>query len=140
MTQQPTDTGTVYPLKIADARHSVRHVFVRDLNVDVNIGIHAHERRGRQRVIVNVDLSVTEAERPVRDKIGDVLCYEEVAAGIERIVAEGHINLVETLAERIAGIVRNEFNVPGLRLRVSKPGAVTGSRDVGVVIERGEKL
>jgi 7,8-dihydroneopterin aldolase/epimerase/oxygenase len=139
MTQQPTDTGTVYPLKIADARHSVRHVFVRDLNVDVNIGIHAHERRGRQRVIVNVDLSVTEAERPVRDKIGDVLCYEEVAAGIERIVAEGHINLVETLAERIAQMCLQDDRVEAARVRIEKPDALEQARSVGVEIERARK-
>jgi len=139
MAQQPEDSGTVYPLRIADAGRSVRHVFVRDLVVDANIGIHDHERQGRQRVIVNVDLSVTEIARPVKDKIGEVLCYEEVAGGIEDIVATGHINLVETLAERVAQMCLRDERVEIARVRIEKPDALDNASSVGIEIERARK-
>lgn len=136
MPQRPRNSGAVYPLKIADADRAVRHVFVRDLMIDANIGIHAHEKHGRQRVIVNVDLSVTESDRPVQDKIGEVLCYENVAGEIENIVATGHINLVETLAERIAQMCLQDGRVEVARVRVEKPDALAHARSVGVEIER----
>ena len=139
MAQQPEDAGDVYPLKIADAGRSVRHVFVRDLVIEANIGIHAHERLGRQRVIVNVDLSVTEITRPVKDKIGEVLCYEGVAAGIEDIVATGHINLVETLAERVAQMCLRDDRVETARVRIEKPDALGNAGSVGIEIERSRK-
>jgi dihydroneopterin aldolase len=128
--------GAVYPLRIADAGRAVRHVFVRDLVVDANIGIHAHEKRGRQKIIVSVDLSVAESERPMKDKINEVLCYEEVAAGIESIVATGHINLVETLAERIAQLCLQDDRVLAARVRVEKPDALQRAGSVGIEIER----
>jgi dihydroneopterin aldolase len=139
MDQQPKDTSAIFPLRIADAGRSVRHVFVRDLVIDANIGIHAHERQGRQRVVVNVDLSVTEIDRPVQDKIGEVLCYEEVAAGIEDIVATGHINLVETLAERIAQMCLRDERVETARVRIEKPDALPNAGSVGIEIERVRK-
>ncbi len=136
MPRIPNNSGAVYPLKIADAGRALRHVFVWDLEVDANIGIHAHEKRGRQKVIVNVDLSVIEPDRHVKDKIGEVLCYEKVASGIEDIVATGHINLVETLAERIAQMCLQDDRVATARVRVEKPEALARARSVGVEIER----
>jgi dihydroneopterin aldolase len=136
MSEQTKNSAAVYPLRIADAGRAVRHVFVRDLVVDANIGIHAHEKSGRQKVIVSVDLSVAEPERPVKDKIDEVLCYEEVAAGIESIVAAGHINLVETLAERIAQLCLQDDRVLTARVRVEKPDALERAGSVGIEIER----
>ena len=136
MPQVPKNSGAVYPLKIAAAGDAIRHVFVRDLVIDANIGIHAHEKHGRQKVIVNVDLFVTEPSHAIKDKIGEVLCYEKVAAGIEDIVATGHINLVETLAERIAQMCLQDERVARARVRVEKPDALERARSVGVEIER----
>jgi dihydroneopterin aldolase len=67
------------------------------------------------------------------------LDYKAVAKRLISFVSESQFLLVETLAEEIARIVRDEFNVPWLRLRLGKPGAVTGSKDVGVIIERGTR-
>ncbi|MDH5736352.1 MAG: dihydroneopterin aldolase, partial [Gammaproteobacteria bacterium] len=72
------------------------------------------------------------------DHIDDTLDYKSVAKRLIQYVAESEFQLVETLAERIAEIVLNEFNVPWMKLRLSKPGAVTGSQDVGVIIERSK--
>ena len=140
MPENRKNMGAVYPLRIADSGRAVRHVFVRDLKVDAYIGIHTHEKLGRQRVIVNVDLSVAEPEGPVKDKISEVLCYEEVAAGIDRIVDTGHINLVETFAERIAQFCLRDERVVTARVRVEKPDALERAGSVGVEIERSRTL
>jgi len=74
-----------------------------------------------------------------RDAIEDTLDYKRIAKRLVSFVAETHFGLVETLAERCAEIVMSEFNVPWLRLKLSKPGAVSAAKNVGVVIERGQK-
>jgi len=73
------------------------------------------------------------------EDIADALDYKAVAKRLISFVEGSEFLLVETLAEKIAGIVLEEFSVPWLRLRLGKPGAVTGSKDVGVIIERGAK-
>jgi dihydroneopterin aldolase len=73
------------------------------------------------------------------DRIGDTLDYKAVSKRLIGFVGEARCELVETLAERCAAILREEFGVQWLRLKLSKPGAVTGSRAVGVIIERGER-
>ena len=73
------------------------------------------------------------------DDIADTLDYKAVSKRLIAYVGESSFGLVESLAERCAAIIREEFNVPWLRLKLSKPGAVTGSRAVGVVIERGTR-
>ena len=73
------------------------------------------------------------------DNVEDALNYKVVAKRLIQFVEESSFRLVETLAERIAAIVLDEFQVPWLRLTLSKPGAVRGSREVGVIIERGNR-
>ena len=73
------------------------------------------------------------------DDIKDALDYKAVSKRLIAFVSESEFLLVETMAEKVAAIVLDEFSVPWLRLRLSKPGAVRGSQDVGVIIERGEK-
>jgi dihydroneopterin aldolase len=73
------------------------------------------------------------------DDVADTLNYKLVAKRLQSFVAESEFQLVETLAERIAGIVTGEFGVPWVRVRVNKPGAIRGARDVGVLIERGDR-
>ena len=72
----------------------------------------------------------------VTDHIDDALNYKAVAKRLIEFINSSHFQLVETLAERCAALVLDEFQVTWLRLRLSKPGAVWGSEDVGVVIER----
>jgi dihydroneopterin aldolase len=74
------------------------------------------------------------------DNIEDTLNYKAVAKRLISFIGDSEFLLVETMAERCANIVRDEFGVPWLKLRLSKPGAVRGSQDVGVIIERGEKV
>lgn len=130
----------VAPLRIADARNSLRHVFIRDLVLSCSIGVHAHEKNGPQRVRVNLDLAVREGERPINDDIRNVICYEEMADGIQRIVDAGHVNLVETLADRIAEMALADGRVRTARVRVEKLDILDNAASVGVEIERNNQV
>lgn len=121
---------------IADARESIRHVFIRDLELDANIGVHAHEKNGPQKVLISVDLSVIETLGPLDDHLANVVCYEAVIDRIRTIVGKGHINLVETLAELIAEACLDDRRVIATCVRVEKINAVPQAASVGVEIER----
>lgn len=121
---------------VASAASGLRHVFVRDLELMALIGIYAHEKTDPQRIIVNIDLSVFEGEGPQGDDIGHVVSYEIVVKKVEQIIAEGHINLVETLCEKIAAACLRDKRVMAARVRVEKPDIIKNARSVGVEIER----
>ncbi|MAM94276.1 dihydroneopterin aldolase [Parvibaculum sp.] len=124
----------IAPLKIANAERAIRHVFIRDLLLDAHIGVYKHEKGGTQPVRVNVDLTVTEVAHA--DSLDNVVCYKTVVDQIKAIVAEGHLNLVETLAERIAGSCLEDARVRVARVRVEKLAAIPEAVSVGVEIER----
>ena len=126
----------IEPLKIADAAAGLRHVFVRDLVVECNIGVHAHEKGRAQRVRINVDLGVTESDGAHLDRLENVVCYEDIVTRIRAIVADGHINLVETLAERIAAVCLQNPQCRSARVRVEKLDVFDDAASVGVEIER----
>lgn len=114
-------------------------IFLTELKVDTVIGIWEWERRIRQTVIIDLEMSADIAKAAATDDVADTLNYKSVAKRVQNFVADSSFQLVETLAERIATIVREEFGVAWVRVRVNKPGAIRGSRDVGVLIERGER-
>ncbi len=122
---------------VASAKSRVRHVFVRDLDLMALIGIYDHEKVKPQRIVVNVDLSVQESAGPMSDEIDHVVSYEIVVKKIETIVAEGHVNLVETLAEKFAEACLRDKRVLAARVRIEKPDIIKNARSVGVEIERG---
>lgn len=111
-------------------------IFLRDLRVDTIIGIWEWERRIRQTVSIDLRMGTDIARAAETDRIEDTLNYKQVAKRIRQFVSESSFKLVETLAEKIAGIVLNEFEVPWVEVSVNKPGAIRGARDVGVVILR----
>ena len=111
-------------------------VFVRDLQIETVIGIFDWERRIRQTVSLDLEMGADIRRAAASDAIDDALDYKAVSKRLIDFVGASEFQLVETLAERIAAIVLEEFGVPWLRLTVNKPGAVRGSRSVGVVIER----
>jgi dihydroneopterin aldolase len=114
-------------------------IFLHGLKVDAVIGIWEWERKIRQTVEIDLDMAADIGRAAATDNVEDTLNYKKVAKRLQAFVAESEFQLVETLAERIAGIVTGEFGVPWVRVRVNKPGAIRGARDVGVIIERGEK-
>ena len=126
--------GTVETLKIADAARSVRHVFVRDLVLGANIGVCNYEKKAAQPVRINIDLTVEDG--PIDDDVKHVVDYGRVVEGVRSIIAEGHINLVETLAERIAHRCLNDKRVLVACVRVEKLNVLPEAGAVGVEIER----
>jgi dihydroneopterin aldolase len=128
--------GIVQPLHPSEPARRVRRVFVRDLVLPALIGVHRHEQDGRQRVRINLDLEVPEDPVPLADRLAEVVNYEDIVTGIRKIVAAGHINLVETLAERIAARCLADRRVERVLVRVEKLDVFADAGSVGVEIER----
>jgi dihydroneopterin aldolase len=114
-------------------------VFLRGLRIETVIGIYDWEKEIRQPVILDLEMSTDVAKAAASDRIEDAVNYKAVSKRLKQYIGEGRFELVETLAERCAEIVRNEFGVRWVRLTVNKIGAVSDARDVGVIIERGER-
>ena len=114
-------------------------IYLRELRVETVIGIYEWERRIRQPVIIDLEMAADIRGAAATDNIEDTLNYKAVAKRLVTFAENSEFQLVETLAERLAEIVMSEFRVPWLRLEVNKKGAVRGARDVGVIIERGQK-
>lgn len=113
-------------------------IFLDELKIETIIGIWEWERRIRQTVVIDLEMSADIAKAAATDDVADTLNYKLVAKRIQLFVGESSFQLVETLAERVAGIIREEFDVAWCKVTVHKPGAIRGSKDVGVTIERGE--
>ncbi|MDJ0940022.1 MAG: dihydroneopterin aldolase [Woeseiaceae bacterium] len=114
-------------------------IFLHDLKIETVIGIWDWERKIRQTVVIDLDMATDIRKAASSDGIDDTLNYKNVAKRLQQYVGESEFLLVETMAESIAEVVLTEFDVPWVRVRVSKPGAIRGAGDVGVLIERGEK-
>ena len=114
-------------------------VFINDLRIETIIGIYDWERKVKQTISLDLEMGTDISKSAATDAIDDTLNYKAVAKRLIAFVGESEYQLVETLAEKITDIVLSEFDVPWLKLTVHKPGAVRGSRDVGVTIERGSR-
>lgn len=114
-------------------------VYIRELRIETIIGIHPRERRTRQTVTLDLEMAADIVRAADTDTIGSALDYHAVATRLTEFVAASDCRLVETLAQRCAALLMEEFGVPWLRLRLGKPGALAETRDVGVIVERGER-
>ncbi len=121
--------------RIADAANRITHVFIRNLEILADIGVHGHEQSTPQPVRINVDLGVGEGGDP-EDRLDRVVDYEALTKKIQAFLERGHINLAETLAERIAEIAFEDRRVVSARVRVEKRHALAGAESAGVEIER----
>jgi dihydroneopterin aldolase len=126
----------VHAFRIADAKARVRHMFVRDLVLSCLIGVYKHEQRKPQRIRINIDVAVREEGKAKSDLLADVVDYEELTDKVRALVASGHVNLVETLAERIADLCLAEERIEAARVRVEKLDIFPDAAAVGVEIER----
>lgn len=124
------------PPAIGPAPGALRHVFVKDLVGACALGVHGHEKESRQRVRVNLDLAVVDSGPPPADDIHHVVCYEDLAEGVRRLMDGPHVNLVETLAERIAAMCLQDDRVRSVRVRVDKLDVFADAESAGVEIER----
>ena len=114
-------------------------IYLHDLRIDTMIGVFDWERRIRQTVILDLDMAADIRRAAASDDLVDTLNYKAVAKRLIDFVRHSEFQLVETLAERVAQLLLEEFAIPWLRLRINKTGAIRGARDVGVLIERGSR-
>ena len=132
MNQHPADSTQ----RFANATRGLRHVFVNRLALQARIGIHPHERAAPQDILISVDAAVAEQDLTGDPAIEDVVCYEGICNEIEAIIAPGHIDLVETLAEMIADRLMSDKRIMQLHVKVEKPDAIAAAETVGIAIER----
>jgi dihydroneopterin aldolase len=111
-------------------------IFLHDLRVETVVGIWEWERRIRQTVSIDLEMASDISRSASTDNIDDALNYKAVAKRVQQFVGDSSFHLVETMAERIAALILDEFAVPWVEVRVNKPGAIRGARDVGVMIRR----
>lgn len=121
----------------AGGRRGLYRVFVRDLILSCSIGVHAHEHEAPQRVKIDLSMWVRKSPAAIDDDIANVVSYEDVVSGIERLLGQGHIKLVETAAERIADLCLADRRCAKVRVKVEKLDVYTNAAGVGVEIERG---
>ena len=114
-------------------------IFIRELTVETVIGIYDWEREIKQAVLFDLEMACDVARAAASDSVDATLNYKAVCKRVIAFVEGSEFQLVETLAERVAQLIINEFQVPWLRLKVNKRGALRGALDVGVIIERGEQ-
>ena len=144
-----SDRGTPLPLKRSPLKRSQAkgpalkaspagdgmRIMVRDLMLSAKIGLHQHERIAQQRIRVNLDLAIADLGA-IDDDYDKVVCYGELVTGVRHVVGAGHVNLVETLAERIAAMCLADPRVLSARVRVEKLDVFPEASSVGVEIER----
>ena len=111
-------------------------VFIEGLEIEALIGIYDWERRIRQPLLFDIEMDFDNRIPAATDAIADTLDYKAVSKRVTEFVAQSDFGLVETLAERVAALILDEFGVQRVRQKLGKPGAVRGARAVGVIIER----
>ncbi len=126
--------GTARPLA-GSGSAAPNCIFIRNLDLAARIGVHAHEKSRPPRLRIGVEIGM-KGEAPGRDEIGAVFNYEAIVEGIKRIASGGHINLVETFADRVAKLCLADRRVAGVRVSVEKLDVYPEMESVGVVIER----
>ena len=114
-------------------------IYKNDLRIESIIGIYGWERKTRQTVMLDIEMGTDIRKASANDVVDDTINYKSVAERLITFVSESEFELVETLVEQISNVLLNEFNVPWLRLRVNKQGALRGVHDVSVIIERGQQ-
>ena len=114
-------------------------IFLSGLTTECIIGIWDWERRVKQKVVVDLEMGADIRRAAGSDRIDDTLDYKSVSKRLLQFIGDSEFQLVETLTERIAELVITEFSVPWVRVRLNKQGAIRGSRDVGILIERSSR-
>ena len=119
-----------------DTQQAPDTIFLHELKVETIIGIWDWERKIRQTVSIDLEMGADIRRAAETDSIDDTLNYKAVAKRVQQFVADSEFQLVETMAEKIAETVLQEFEIPWIQVCVSKPGAIRGAKDVGVLIHR----
>ena len=111
-------------------------IYIKDLRIETIIGIFDWERKVKQEVSIDMEFPFDCKKAAATDSIEDTIDYKAITKGVIKFVEDSSFQLQETLAESIAALVKDEYGVKSIKLRVSKPGALRGSKDVGLIIYR----
>jgi dihydroneopterin aldolase len=114
-------------------------VFVKDLRFKTIVGCWDWERQLPQTISIDLDMGWDNSTPAASGDLKDALNYKEVSNRVEQFVQEQQYELVESAADGIAALLMEEFAIPWVRVAIHKPFAVTGSKSVGVVVERGNR-
>ena len=114
-------------------------IFINELRIETVIGIFDWERQIKQTVVLDIELATDIRKAAESDHIDDTIDYKTLTKKIISFVEASEFQLVETLAERVCELIRNDFSVTWVRLKLNKPGALRGAKDVGILIERGQR-
>jgi dihydroneopterin aldolase len=129
--------GLQAPFSYRNISQPRRRVFVRDLVLQARIGVHAHEKLGRQRLRINIVLDVQPPDGPVNDDLRNVVCYDEIVSAVRSLCDAGHIQLVETLAERIMEICLADERVRRAEVTLEKLDVYEDAAAAGVTFIGG---
>ena len=111
-------------------------IYIKDLRIKTIIGIFDWERKEKQEVSIDMEFPFDCKKAAATDSIEDAIDYKTIAKGVIKFVEESSFQLQETLAENIASLIKEKYGVKSIKLRISKPGAIRGSKDVGLIIYR----
>jgi len=114
-------------------------IFIQDLEVRCIVGIFDWERKVRQKILIDLEFPANIKKAAIHDHIQDTIDYKKISKRVIDFVAKSRFFLIETLAETLAQLLLKEFKLAQIKLRVSKPGALRGSRNVGLEIIRTRK-
>ncbi|WP_047045423.1 bifunctional dihydroneopterin aldolase/7,8-dihydroneopterin epimerase [Vibrio mexicanus] len=112
-------------------------VFIEQLEVITTIGVYDWEQEIKQKLVLDIEMAHDNRPAGKSDDVVDALDYSKVSEAVLNHIEGGRFLLVERVAEEIAAIIRDQFNVPWVKIRLTKPGAVAQAKGVGVIIERG---
>ena len=121
---------------MSNARYCGDRIFVRGLTAECVIGFIDWERRVRQKVVIDLELAADARRAALTDEVHDTLDYRKVVKRVLAFVEASECHLIETLAERVVRVLLEEFAIEWVRISLSKPGAFSHSRDVGIALER----
>ena len=113
-------------------------VFIKGLHIQTTIGFFQWEKEIKQTLVIDVAMAWDTAKAAENDELAKTLDYAEISTVIETFANDNPVDLIETLAERMAAFLMSEFHIPWLKLTIGKPGAVHNASTVGVEIERGQ--
>jgi dihydroneopterin aldolase len=111
-------------------------IYIKDLRIKTIIGIFDWERKVKQEISIDMEFPFDCKKAAASDSIDDALDYKVITKAVIKFVEESSFQLQESLAEGIATLIKDSFEVESLKLRISKPGALRGAKDVGLVIYR----
>jgi len=113
-------------------------VLIKGLRIQTTIGFYQWEKEIKQTLVMDLAMGWNTAAAAENDELAKTLDYAEISTEIEKFANQNPVDLIETLAERLASFLMNQYAIPWLKLTINKPGAVHNTETVGVEIERGQ--